>query len=230
MKFSPIKFLLAFTVICAFSAVSFAQDSENVYPSDRKLKIIEMPLPRIPDEIRSMSIQGNIVVRVTFLSNNEIGDVQPIRDFPYITEVVVEAAKKIIFEPEIKNGIATTITKTVQYTFDWGNGWQNALNKSAKILKKPDEEISNDTSEKDTESCLVFLYVELLDTKKIGKIEPYENYCKDKNFEKRAIELARKIEFEPALREGKAVTSFDLINFSFQRIRQISDDSDDDDY
>ncbi len=230
MKISPIKYLLAFTLICAFSAFSFAQDSEiqKKYPSDRKLKIIEMPLPKISEDLRSRHIQGTIAIRVTLLPNSEIGNVQPIRDYPYLTELVVEAAKKIKFEPEIKNGIATTVTTAFQYTFDFWYGWQNALNHSAKILKKPEEEISNDNSENNTESCLVFLYVELLDTKKIGKVELYENYCRDKNFAEKAIELARKIEFEPALKDGKEATSFDLINFSFQRKKQVFENEDND--
>lgn len=230
MKSVLIKFLFIFSLICAFSFVTSAQisESENKYPSDRKLKLLEMPLPKIPDEIRSMSIQGNMVVRVTFLSNSEIGDVQPIKNFPYLTEPVIEAAKKIKFEPEIKNGIVTTVNKTIQYSFDWRNGWQNVLNHSARILTKPEEEIFSDNSEDATESCLVFLNVELLDTKKIGKIELYENYCKNEFFLEKAIELARKLEFEPALREGKEVTSFDLIDFSFQRKKQVFENEDDD--
>lgn len=230
MKSFSIKILFVFIFICAFSFISSAQFSEfeNNSLSDSKLKILEMPLPEISEDLRRSHIQGTIGVRVTFLSNSEIGNVQPIKDYPYLTKPVIEAAKKINFEPKIKNGIAITVTRSVQYTFLPWYGWQNALNHSAKILTKPDEEISNEISENETESCLVFLNVELLYTKEIGKIELYENYCKDKVFANKAIELTRKIEFEPALKDGKSITSSDLINFSFQRKKQIFENEDND--
>ena len=145
MKISPIKYLLAFTLICAFSALSFAQDSEseNVYPSDRKLKILEMPSPKLTEEQRkeNICIQGQVVLRVEFLSNSEIGNINVVRPLSHgLAENAIEAAKKIKFEPEIKNGIATTVFKLVQYNFKWG--WINALRKNEESIENNEKDQS----------------------------------------------------------------------------------------
>ncbi len=143
MKLSPIKVLFIFIVICAFSALCFAQDSksENVYPSDRKLKILEMPLPRLTEEQekKNIHIQGQVVLRVEFLSNSEVGNITVVRPLSHgLAENAIEAAKKIKFEPKIKDGMATTVIMSVQYNFKWG--W-------IKAPKNNDE--SSENTEKD---------------------------------------------------------------------------------
>lgn len=133
MKSTSIKLLLFFAVICAYSALCFAQDSEseNKYPSDRKLKILERPVPRLTEEQRAKNIcvQGQVVLRVEFLSNSEIGNITVVRPLSHgLAENAIEAAKIIKFEPEIKDGIVTTVFKLVQYNFEWG--WTNTSKKN----------------------------------------------------------------------------------------------------
>ncbi len=219
MKFRLINCSYLAAVFIAACQFSLAQEPENnaPYPSDRKLEIVEMPLPIIPDEVRSMSIQGSILLRVTFLSTGDIGEVSLLREFPYLGNPAIDAAKKIKFISEIRNGISTTITKTVVYTFDWENGWQNQLNKRARILKIPKSAPLLTSSDRKTRSCLVFLQVEFLDSMKIGEVSVYENYCKDVSYETAAIKLSKMIEFEPAIRENIPIKDVKLVTIEFEK-------------
>lgn len=225
MKSHLLKYFFGFVILCLFSPYSFCQGqvSGDSYPSDRELKILEMPLPVIPEEVRNMHIQGTIVLRVTFLSTSDIGNVTTVAEVPYLSKVAIDAAKKIKFEPKIKNGISTSLTKTIRYTFDFENGWQNQLNKRVRILKKPDVEPSLSASIHRAKTCLVFLNVEFLDSKEIGNVTMNENTCKDILIEKLAIELAKKIEFEPAIRENFPITDTKLISFEFEKVLDEKD-------
>lgn len=143
MKSLIIKFLFVFSLICAFSFVSSAQisESESNYLSDRKLKILEKPVPKLTEEQReeNICVQGQVILKVEFLANSEIGNVTIIKTLPYgLAENAVEAAKKIKFQPETKNGIATSVFKLVQYTFSWDGGWRNVP--ISNVESKNDEE------------------------------------------------------------------------------------------
>ncbi len=100
-------------LLCVFAI--FAQES-------RLLNILEKPNPRLNAE--QIEAQGTITLKVQFLSNGQIGQVNVVSGLPLgLTENAVGAAKKIKFEPAIKNNSAITVIKSVQYNFYYG--WTN---------------------------------------------------------------------------------------------------------
>lgn len=209
MKISTSKILLLFTVIFYLSTVSFAQSSvlqDNF--SNIKLKILKFPLPEISDEVRKINIQGTIALRVEFKSDSKIGKVQPVSKMPYLTESVVESAKKIEFEPEIKEGKQITVLKLVLYNFNHGNGWNitaKELGESSKT-KIPKCEDGN---------CSVILKVEFLPSGIVGKVEIEQNLCEDEKSGQEAIEAAKKMNFEPARKNGKPIKQTKRIKYTF---------------
>ncbi len=82
------------------------------------LKILSMPRASYTDFARSYGISGTIQLRVTFLENGEIGAVEAVKKLPFgLTVEAVNSARRICFEPELKDGKAYTVTKLLQYGF-----------------------------------------------------------------------------------------------------------------
>ncbi len=82
------------------------------------LNITFKPKPRYTDAARQNNIQGTVTVRVTFLASGQIGGVSPVSQLGYgLTEQAIAAAKQIRFEPQMLNGQAQTVVKSVQFSF-----------------------------------------------------------------------------------------------------------------
>lgn len=80
--------------------------------------ILSKPRPNYTDFARLYEIQGKVLVRVVFRADGRIGDVIVVEGLPFgLTNSAVAAAKGIVFEPAIRNGVPYTVTKTVQYSF-----------------------------------------------------------------------------------------------------------------
>ena len=82
------------------------------------LKILSKPRPSYTDLARMYGIQGTVTLRVTFLTNGNIGAVSIVSKLLFgLTNNSISAAKRINFEPPIKDGAAYTVTKILQFTF-----------------------------------------------------------------------------------------------------------------
>jgi hypothetical protein len=113
-NFHSIIFVL---LLCGFV---FGQES-------KPLRILEKPNPKLPENHGTLDEQGSITLRVEFLANGQIGKVIPVSSLPYLIEYAIEAAKKIKFQPEVKNGNSVTIFKQIQYSYTYG-GWMDSFN------------------------------------------------------------------------------------------------------
>lgn len=113
------KTFFSIIFVALFFSFAFAQES-------KPLRILERPLPQLTDEQKKISKDGHgaITLRVEFLANGQIGSVSTVSSpgsFPYMLEDnFVEAAKKMKFEPEIKDGNKVTVSKQIQYSFVYG--------------------------------------------------------------------------------------------------------------
>lgn len=107
-------------------APAFAQkDSSDNTPKDRKLRITKALRAIYPEEARQNHIQGTVLLEVTFQSDGTIGEVRCINDDNedtqklikyHVVQAVIEAAKKLEFDPEIKDGAPVTVVKKYEYT------------------------------------------------------------------------------------------------------------------
>ena len=101
-----------------FSENKIQTPSETATPNNKKLQILYKPLAHYTDEARVNNIQGAVILRVVFLGNGTIGNISVIEPLPHgLTEKAIEAAKKIRFEPEIKNEKPVVVAKKIQFTF-----------------------------------------------------------------------------------------------------------------
>jgi hypothetical protein len=108
------KILVAlFSVSLFFSNIAHAQEA-------KPLEITEKPKASHPDG--NVCIQGVVRLRVQFLASGEIGEIAPLNSLPYgLIEKAMAAARKIKFQPEIKDGKPTSKIKVVEYAFAYGN-------------------------------------------------------------------------------------------------------------
>jgi len=93
---------------------------------DHPLRITSKPRPGYPEEARKAGVQGTVVLSITFNADGTIGEVvcaiedkdERERFERYgLVEKSIEAAHKIEFDPEVKDGKANTVTKKYSYTF-----------------------------------------------------------------------------------------------------------------
>jgi TonB family protein len=71
------------------------------------------------EEARQNKVQGTVVLQVVFQASGAISDVKVIRGLPDgLTEKAIEAAKKIRFNPAVKNGSPVSVRGTLEFTFN----------------------------------------------------------------------------------------------------------------
>jgi TonB family protein len=82
------------------------------------LNIISKPRANYTDQGRENLIQGKVVLKVTFLASGGIGPITVVSGLPGgLTEQAIAAARAIKFEPAKSNGVAISVSKTIEYTF-----------------------------------------------------------------------------------------------------------------
>lgn len=123
------QFLISIFFVLLFCGFALAQNSP--------VKILEQPKPELPKDFGLNDSQGSIVLRVVFLADGTIGEISPISTLPSLTDLAVEAAKKIKFEPAVKDGKPTTVTKSVTYVYDIG--WRVSAQNPSQTVEKDEK-------------------------------------------------------------------------------------------
>ena len=115
-----IKHISILFFLCLFS---FCLAVKAQTETDKPLMILSKPRPNYTDEARTNNIQGTVQVRVTFLPDGTIGKISDVpqnkenlRRFGLV-KAALEAAKKIRFEPAVKNGKPIKATRILTYSF-----------------------------------------------------------------------------------------------------------------
>jgi TonB family protein len=71
------------------------------------------------EEARQNKIQGVVMLQVVFNVNQQITDIRVIRGLPDgLTEKAIEAAKKIRFNPAVKNGAPVSVRGQLEFSFN----------------------------------------------------------------------------------------------------------------
>src|ERR1041384_2598904 len=147
------KFYFVSLLLCLFIAAAPVSAQQA-----KELIILEKPSPELPDKYGTLDVSGTVKLKIEFLADGKIGDIQPVSSpHPLLTQRATEAAKRIKFSPEIKEGVAVTVEKTVEYEYSWNGGWKrnqsdvrptNTLGdqteKAEAILKRAIEKIGGD--------------------------------------------------------------------------------------
>ncbi len=117
MKSICIHFLL-FPILFLSTVVCLAQDTP--------LRVLELPKPELPAGYGTLDAQGTVRLKVEFLSNGQVGNIVALSKMPVanLTELAVESAKKIKFEPESRAGQKVITNRLIVYGYSWDGFWK----------------------------------------------------------------------------------------------------------
>lgn len=91
-----------------------SESNDKVYNFD----IVTKPKPRYTEVARQANVTGDVVLKVTFLSNGGIGNISVVRGLSHgLNEQAIAAAKKIAFLPQKNSGKPITVIKSVYFSF-----------------------------------------------------------------------------------------------------------------
>lgn len=119
--FSILAFAMISVGVSAQSSQSRRNPNATPAPSaDKPLNILSQPEPELTDE-QLKQIEGldeTIQLRVEFLDSGYIGAITALNELPFgLTQAAIDAAAKIMFEPERKNTKKVTVYKILEYSF-----------------------------------------------------------------------------------------------------------------
>ena len=101
----------------AFGNTNIIQ-KENLPVYDKPFKITNRPRASYTEEGRRNNSSGTIKVEVELKADGKIGFVFPLQNFINDLEPsAIDAAKRIRFEPAIKNGVPVTVVTVFEYSF-----------------------------------------------------------------------------------------------------------------
>jgi TonB family protein len=111
-------------MMCAFCLCVFSQEKLKQEDENAPIKLLSHPAASYTSRARKDSVEGDVKLRITFLSDGKIGDVVDItvNDKEKLSEYgltanAIEAARKIKFIPAKRNGKAVTLKKVIIYKF-----------------------------------------------------------------------------------------------------------------
>jgi TonB family protein len=173
-------------------------------------------------ERKNDSFDCAVRIKVEMLDSGKIGKTSMVSSScndEKLEEAALEAAKQIKFEPKKKDGKPITVTRTAEYRFTVQNKEKAETNDSAekdrplKILEKPEAAYPKSDTGTVCIQGTVTLIVQFLSDGKIGKIRVVSGlpYGATEN----AVEAAKKIKFEPAVKDGKPVSIIKAITYNF---------------
>ena len=97
------------------------QKEEKIYTAKevtRRAVIKSKPAPEYTDEARANGFEGEITVRMVLASSGKGTHVSPMNELPYgLTEEAIKAARRIKFEPALKDGKPVSIYAVINYRF-----------------------------------------------------------------------------------------------------------------
>jgi TonB family protein len=94
---------------------------QSVFPMTATLRptIVYREKARYTQEAKNLGVQGTVVLQVVFQADGTIGAVKVIRGLPHgLTENAIGAARKIKFEPAMKDGKPVSVRGSLEFTFN----------------------------------------------------------------------------------------------------------------
>ncbi len=219
-------FLISIFFVLLLCGFGFAQNSP--------VKILEQPKPELPKDFGTRDEQGKIFLKVEFLTDGRIGKVFPISKLSTIlTDLAIEAAGKIKFEPEIKDGKPVTVSKIISYAYSWNGFWKipeqklqtlqpevyykeddKDLEKTAEITEIPKFEYPTQNIY-DKSGGKIKIEIVLKSTGEVEILNVDSDLPKD--YVEKVKDAVSKIKFNPAIhKNGKQVSQIKIFEYEFK--------------
>jgi hypothetical protein len=87
-------------------------------PKTDPVWVLTKPQPGYTDAARVFEVEGNVELRVVLKSDKTVGAITVVKKLPFgLTEMAIQAASGMSFEPAQRDGIPYSVIKSVIYTF-----------------------------------------------------------------------------------------------------------------
>jgi TonB family protein len=188
-----------------------------IQPMDSSMrpKILYREKARYTREARDNKVEGTVVLSVVFGVDGQISDINVIRGLPHgLTENAIVAAKKIRFEPAIKDGQPVSVRGTIEFSFNLYKDPIQPMDSSMrpKILYREKAQYTREAKDNKVEGTVV-LNVVFGANGQIGDIKVIRGL--PDGLTQKAVEAASKIRFEPAVKDGQPVSVRGTIEYTF---------------
>ena len=85
----------------------------------QRARVLSKPEPQYTEDARLNQITGTVVLRVVFASSGEVEQIRAVRTLPFgLTERAIAAARRIRFEPAMRDGRAVSVSMQLEYNFN----------------------------------------------------------------------------------------------------------------
>jgi len=166
-------------------------------------------------EAKDNKVEGVVILRVVFGVDGQVSDINVVRGLPYgLTENAIIAAKKIRFEPSVKDGRPVSVRGNLEFNFKLYDDPIEPMSASLRptILYREKAQYTQEAKDNKVEGTVILSAVFGVDGRigEIGVIQglPY-------GLTQSAIEAAKKIRFEPAMKDGRPVSVRGNLEFMF---------------
>ena len=167
------------------------------------------------EEARDNKVEGTVVLSVVFSADGQISDIGVIRGLSQgLTEKAIIAAKKIRFEPAMKDGRPVSVRGRLEFSFNLYKDPIQPMDASLRptILYREKAKYTQEAKDNKVEGTVVLSVVFGADSQ-IGDIRVIRGL--PHGLTQKAIEATSKIRFEPAMKEGQPVSVRGNIEFTF---------------
>jgi TonB family protein len=167
------------------------------------------------NEARDNKIEGTVVLRAVFGEDALIRNIEVVRGLPYgLTEKAIEAAKKIRFEPAIKDGKLVSVRGNIEFTFNLYKDPIQPMDAYLRptILYREKAKYTREAKDNKVEGTVVLSVVFGADGQ-IGDIRVIKGL--PHGLTQKAIEATSKIRFEPAMKDGQPAPVRGSLEFTF---------------
>jgi TonB family protein len=201
------------------SAAGQDQDATNsIQPMTSSLRptILYREKAQYTREARDNKVEGTVVLGVVFGVDGQISDIRVIRGLPHgLTENAIIAAKKIRFEPAMKDGRPVSVRGNIEFSFNLYKDPIQPMDASLRptILYREKAEYTQEAKDNKVEGKVVLSVVFGADGQ-IGDIRVIQGL--PHGLTQKAIEATSKIRFEPAMKDGQPTPVRGALEFAFK--------------
>ena len=167
------------------------------------------------NEGRNNKVEGTVVLSAVFSAEGQISDIRVIQGLPHgLTENAIIAAKKIRFEPAMKDGQPVSVRGNIEFSFNIYKDPIQPMDVSLRptILYKEKAQYTQEAKDNKVEGKVVLSVVFGADGQ-IGDIRVIQGL--PHGLTQKAIEATSKIRFEPAMKDGQPAPVRGALEFTF---------------
>ena len=178
----------------------------------RRAQVISKVEPPYTEEARKNEITGTVRVRLVLNATGEVTNVTPVTELPYgLTDKAVEAARKIKFTPALKDGRPVSQWAVVDYNFDIYYDLDE-VSRPPSLVSVPQPVMTEEARQRKVRGTVVLeVALTRLGTAHVVRVIKGLPH----GLTESAIEAAKQIKFQPALKGSRPVSTLVETNFKF---------------